>query len=419
MTRDAPAVGRNWAGNLAYSARRLAEPASLAELTDLVRREPRLRVLGSRHCFNDIADTDGVLVSLRALAGEGFLLDGRRVVRLPAGARYGDVAPSLHAAGVAFRNLASLPHISIGGAVQTGTHGSGDAARSLAGHIAAIEMIAPDGTPRRLARGEHDFAGAVVALGALGIITHLEVEVEPTFDVAQRVFDGGAWDLILGDLDAVTSAASSVSLFTTWRDPDAIDQIWTKSRAGDRGLDPAAVGARPADGPRHPIPGADPAPATEQGGVAGPWFERLPHFRLAFTPSAGAELQSEYLVDRTDAVAAIEAIRALADRISPLLQICEVRTVAADDLWLSGAYGRDTVGIHFTWVPDEPAVRALLPHIEAALPESARPHWGKLFTLDAGALRERYPRWRDFWELRDRLDPERRFENAYLRRLAV
>ncbi len=413
------AAGRNWAGNLTYSARRLAEPASLAELSDLVRREPRLRVLGSRHCFNDIADTDGVLVSLRRLSADEYLPDSKRFVRVPAGARYGDVAPSLHAAGVAFRNLASLPHISIGGAVQTGTHGSGDASGSLAAHVAAIETVGADGELRRIARGDRDFPGAVVGLGALGIVTHLDVEVEPAFEIAQRVYDGGAWDRILADLDAVTSAASSVSLFTTWRDADRVDQIWTKSRVGDRGLDAAAVDARDADGPRHPIPGVDPAPATEQGGVAGSWYERLPHFRLAFTPSAGAELQTEYLVARTDAVAAIEAMRSLADRIRPLLQICEVRTVAADELWLSGAYGRDTVGIHFTWLPDQPAVLALLPLIEAALPESARPHWGKLFTLDAGALRERYPRWDDFADLRARLDPERRFENDFIRRLGL
>jgi xylitol oxidase len=419
MTSVKRDVGRNWAGNLAYSARDVAEPASLGELTDLVRREPRLRVIGSRHCFNDIADTDGVLVSLRALAAEDVLLDGSRVVRLPAGARYGDVTPSLHAAGVAFKNLASLPHISIGGAVQTGTHGSGDASRSLAAHVSAIEMVTADGSTTRLARGDDDFAGAVVGLGALGIVTHLEVDVEPSFDIAQTVFDGGSWDAILADLDAVTSAASSVSIFTSWRNPDAVDQIWTKARTGDRGLDAALVRTRTADGPRHPIPGVDPAPATEQGGIPGPWYDRLPHFRLAFTPSAGAELQSEYLVDRRDAVAAIEALRRIASRIAPLLQISEVRTVASDDLWLSGAYGRDTVALHFTWLPDQPAVLALLPEIEAVLPASARPHWGKLFTLESAALRERYPQWADFAALRDRFDPQRRFENDFTRRLGL
>ena len=418
MKRPAPEVGRNWAGNLAYAASRLVEPASLAELAAVVRAEPRIRVLGSRHCFNDIADTDGVLVSLRHLAGD-VLLGGRRTVRVPAGARYGEVAPAMHDAGVAFGNLASLPHISIGGAVQTGTHGSGDRARSLAAAVTAVELMTADGSIRRIARGDADFDGAVVGLGALGVVTHLDVEVEPAYDVAQTVFDGGDWDRILADLDAVTGAATSVSLFTTWADPDRVDQIWTKRRTGDRGLDAAMIGAQPADGPRHPIPGADPAPATEQGGRPGPWYERLPHFRMAFTPSAGDELQTEYLVAREDAVTAIEALRRLAGRIRPLLQICEVRTIAADDLWLSGAYGRDTVGLHFTWRPDQAAVLALLPELEAALPVSARPHWGKLFTLETDALRERYPRWHDFAALRDRLDPDRRFENDFTRRLGL
>ncbi|WP_460776058.1 D-arabinono-1,4-lactone oxidase [Microbacterium sp. GXF7504] len=418
MKRPEPVVGRNWAGNLAYSATRLVEPASLAELASVVRREPSLRVLGSRHCFNDIADTEGVLVSLRALAGD-VLLDGRARVRVPAGSRYGDVAPQLHAAGVAFGNLASLPHISIGGAVQTGTHGSGDRSRSLAGAVAAVELLTADGELRRYARGDADFPGVVVGLGALGVVTHLDVDVEPAYDIAQTVYDGGDWDRILADLDAVTAAARSVSVFTTWQDPDRVDQIWTKARAGDRGLDAAAIGAREADGPRHPIPGADPAPATAQGGVPGPWYERLPHFRLAFTPSAGDELQTEYLIAREDAVAAIEALRGIADRIRPLLQICEVRTVAADDLWLSGAQGRDTVGLHFTWRPDQSAVLALLPQIEAVLPASARPHWGKLFTLDAETLRGRYPHWDDFVRLRARLDPDGRFANAFTRRLGL
>ncbi|MDQ1129327.1 D-arabinono-1,4-lactone oxidase [Microbacterium sp. SORGH_AS_0888] len=413
-------VGRNWAGNLSYSARELIAPDSVNELAETIRREPRLRVLGSRHCFTDIADTDGVLVSLASLAAAPIELDeAAGTVRVPAGARYGEIAPTLDAAGFAVGNLASLPHISVAGAVQTGTHGSGDRSRSLAGQVAAVEMLGADGEPVVLRRGDTEFDGAVVALGALGVVTHVHLEVEPRFELAQTVYDGGDWDAILGDLDAVTSAARSVSLFTTWRDPDRVDLIWTKHAATDPGLDAAALGARPADGPRHPIAGVDPSPATEQGGVLGPWYERLPHFRLAFTPSAGAELQTEYLVARADAVSAIEALRRLAARIAPLLLVAEVRTIARDELWLSPAQGRDTVGLHFTWRPDQPAVEALLPTIEEALPPSARPHWGKLFTMEAETVRERYPRWDDFRALRARRDPEGRFTNAYLRRLGI
>lgn len=413
-------VGRNWAGNLPYSGRELLTPASLDELAALVRREPRLRVLGSRHCFNDIADTQGPQVSLAGLAAEPVEIDRTAAtVRVPAGARYGELAPVLDAAGLAVGNLASLPHISVAGAVQTGTHGSGDRSVSLAAQVAAVEMLDAAGERLVRRRGEAGFDGSVVGLGSLGVVTHLHLDVEPAFELAQTVYDGGDWDAVLGDLDAVTGAARSVSLFTTWRDPDRVDLIWTKAAAADPGLDAAALRAREADGPRHPIPGADPSPATEQGGVFGPWYERLPHFRLAFTPSAGAELQSEYLVDRAEAGTAIEALRGLAPRIAPLLLIAEVRTVARDSLWLSPAQGRDTVGLHFTWRPDQPAVTRLLPVIEAALPASARPHWGKLFTMDAGTLRERYPHWDEFRALRAQSDPTGRFANAYMRRLGL
>ncbi|MCT9819759.1 FAD-binding protein [Microbacterium sp. W1N] len=417
MTSD---VGTNWAGNLSYRASRLAEPQSLDALADLVRGAPRLRMLGSRHSFNDLADTDGVLVSLAALAGaQPSVAADRRTVRVPAGIRYGDLVPFLQAEGLALANLASLPHISVAGAVQTGTHGSGDAIGTLATQVAALELITGTGERLRLARGDADFAGAVVALGALGAVTHVELDVEPAYEVRQRVFEGARWDAVLPAYDEVTAAGDSVSLFTTWADPDVVGQVWVKSRTTRDEPDLAFVGAAPADGPRHPIPGVDPQPCTPQQGQPGAWFDRLPHFRLAFTPSVGAELQSEYLVARTDAAAAIEALRPLAGRIAPLLHVCEVRTMAADDLWLSPASGRPTVGIHFTWRPDEPAVRQLLPEIEAALPASARPHWGKISTLPADAVRARFPQWSRFAQLRERLDPQHRFGNAYLARLGL
>lgn len=417
MTMDAVA-GSNWAGNLAYRARGVARPGSADELAEIIARELRIRMLGSRHSFNDLADTEGLLVSLDRLAAETpVVAPDRRTVRVSAGARYGDLVPTLEAEGLALANLASLPHISVAGAVQTGTHGSGDRIGNLATQVAALELVTGAGDVVRLARGDADFGGAVVALGALGAVTHIELEVEPAYRVAQTVFEGARWDAVLADLDAVTGAGDSVSLFTTWANADAVDQVWVKSREGRSAADLSAVGTRPAGGPRHPIPGIDAQPCTEQGGVLGPWFERLAHFRLAFTPSVGAELQSEYLVPRADAVAAIEAVRGMAARIAPLLHVCEVRTMAGDDLWLSPAEGGATVGIHFTWRQDEPAVRQLLPDLEAALPTTTRPHWGKIFTLDAAALSERYDRWGDFDALRARLDPGRRFANGFIDRL--
>lgn len=415
----------NWAGNLTYRAARIVEPRDEAELIDILAQaqtdDTTLRVLGSRHSFNDVADTDGVLVSLAGLAATErvSVAPDRASVRVPAGIRYGDLVPVLDDESLALANLASLPHISVAGAVQTGTHGSGDRVGALGTQVAAVELVTAAGEHVILRRGDEDFPGVVVGLGALGIATHLHLDVEPAYTVAQTVYEGVRWDDALARYDELTAAGDSVSLFTRWTDTDVIDQVWVKARTTSHPGDLSVFDARAADGPRHPIPGIDPTPCTAQEGVAGPWYDRLPHFRLAFTPSAGEELQSEYLVARTDTVAAIEVVRALADRISPLLLTCEVRTMAADDLWLSPAYGRPTVGIHFTWHRDEEAVRALLPALEAALPASTRPHWGKVFTLPGEEIRRRYPLFDDFAALRERLDPDRRFVGDYLARLGL
>lgn len=417
-------IERNWAGNLAYRAASIARPGSVGELRDLIARGGPVRILGTRHCFNDIADTDGTLVSLAALPPTIDISPERDAVRVSGALRYGDLAPVLEEHGLALANLASLPHISIAGAVATGTHGSGDRTGSLASAVRALSILTADGEIRRLSRGDDAFDGAVVSLGALGAVLEVTLDVQPSAQVAQHVFEGPRWDAILADLDAVTGAGTSVSIFSTWQRTDAADQIWVKQAQPDavaeaRAALAAGLGAVPAAGKRHPILGADPEACTEQGGVPGPWYQRLPHFRLEFTPSAGAEIQSEYLVPRTDAVAAIAAVRSLADRIAPLLLVNEIRTVRADELWLSSSYQTDAVGLHFTWKPDEAAVRAFLPELEAALPASARPHWGKVFELPGDEVRRRYPRWDDFVALRAELDPERRFVNAYLERLGL
>lgn len=417
---------RNWAGNLDYRAARIVHPASIDELRDALVGDGPVRVLGTRHSFNDLADTDGTLIATDRLPSEVDVRSAPGAVRVSGGLRYGDLAPRLHERGLALANLASLPHISVAGAVATGTHGSGDRIGSLASAVRAIEFLTPTGETRALARGDADFDGAVVHLGALGVVTAVELDVEPTYDVAQTVYEGPRWDAILADLEAVTSAGTSVSIFTRWSSTETADQLWVKQRvpgdadgASRRDAVVERLGARPASVPRHPILGMPADACTAQLGDPGPWFERLPHFRLDFTPSAGEELQSEYLVPRVDAVAALETLRSLAGRITPLLQVCEVRTVRADDLWLSPAYRADVVGLHFTWVRDQPAVEALLPAIEAALPSTARPHWGKLFTLPADELRRRCPRFDDFAALRARLDPAGRLRNAYLARLGL
>ena len=414
MTIDA---GLNWAGNHRYTAGRLAAPTTIGELRAEVTTADHARAIGSRHSFNALCDTEGTLISTASLPGDILIDEATMRVHVPAGVRYGELSHHLEAEGFALPAMASLPHISVGGAIATGTHGSGDAAQSLAATVSGLELMTADGDLRRLVRGDDDFAGAVVSLGALGIVTRVTLDLEPTYQVEQRVYEGLPVDAALENLDAITSGATSVSLFTTWKNPDVIDQVWHKRRP-DRDADaPATVfGAVPASGPRHPVPGNPAFACTTQLGEPGAWLDRLPHFRLDHTPSSGAEIQSEYLVPRRHAVDALRAIRSLAGRIAPLLQVAEVRTVAADDLWLSPASGEDVVALHFTWHPRTTEVLDLLPTLEAALePFEARPHWGKVSTIGADRYAELYPRLPDFRDLVDRFDPHGVFHNTQLR----
>ena len=410
---------RNWAGNHTYRAAELLRPTSLEELRDVVRAAERLHVLGSRHCFNDIADAP-VLVSLDGMPHLLELDTAARTVRLSGGMRYGTLAAALHERGWAVHNLASLPHISVAGAIATATHGSGDRHRNLAGAVAGMQLLTSDGEVREIVRGDPDLDGVVVSLGTLGVVTEVTLEIEPTYDVVQRVDTGLPWDQALPNLAEILAGADSVSLFTDWRGP-VLGQVWRKDRVGSGRADPRRFGAAAATTEMHPISSVDPVNTTAQLGVAGPWHERLPHFRMGFTPSSGEELQTEYFVGREDATGALEAVRAMAEEVSEVLLISEVRTVARDELWLSTAQGRDTVGLHFTWQPRQADVEALLPRLEQALlPFAPRPHWGKLFTAAVAGRPDRlealYPHLPDFRALAARLDPRGAFLNDFVLR---
>ncbi|BAJ31724.1 MULTISPECIES: D-arabinono-1,4-lactone oxidase [Kitasatospora] len=409
--RPTPGPLTNWAGNLVFGARAVHRPRALDELRELVRRSERIRALGSGHSFSPVADTDGDLVLLDDLPTRIEIAPDRRTVTVSAATRYAELAAALDAAGLALANLASLPHISVAGATATGTHGSGDAHRSLAAAVRSLELLGPDGETRVLSH-----PGAVVHLGALGIATALTLDVLPAYRLRQYVHLGLPLAEYAARLDEVHAAGWSVSLFTDWGSDTG--RVWVKQLDDGR---PAATvpGARPATAPEHPVPGMPADHCTRQLGTPGRWHRRLPHFRPEFTPSSGAELQSEYLLPRTAATAAITALRALGTRLAPALHISEVRTVAADDLWLSPAYGRDSLALHFTWKPDPATVTPALAAVERALlPLGGRPHWGKVTLADRAATTAAYPRLPDFLALRRELDPTGKFGNPFTDRLA-
>lgn len=405
---------RNWAGNYEYRARVVHEPRSVEALQELVAAAPSIRVLGSRHSFTDIADADE-LVSLTGLPGEAVVDRGGGTVSVPGAMRYGELIGVLERERLALANLASLPHISVAGAIATATHGSGERIGNLASAVTGLEMVGSDGELRTTWRGDEQFEGCVVGLGATGAVTRVWLEVEPAYEMRQRVYEGLAWDALLENFDAIAASGDSVSVFTRWG--EQVDQVWVKVRDADEPVSQQLFGARAASVERHPIIGLDPVNCTPQLGVPGPWSERLPHFRMGFTPSSGDEIQSEYLLARGHATAAIEALRRLAAEIAPLIQVSEIRMIAGDGLWMSTAYGQDTVAIHFTWVADQAAVKRALIDIENALaPFGARPHWGKLFLSGADTLAPLYERHRDFVALIERLDPRGAFRNRWLRR---
>ncbi|MET0446936.1 MAG: FAD-binding protein [Aeromicrobium sp.] len=401
---------KNWAGNLTYGATVVHEPRTVDELRDVVAGATRLRALGSRHSFNRIADTDDAQVSLTRLPVVVDVDETARQVTVSAGLRYGELVEQLDAEGWALPNLASLPHISVAGAISTGTHGSGDGNVSLAAAVAGMRLVRSDGELLDVRRGDEDFAGMVVGLGSLGILTSVTLDIVPTFEVRQDLFEHLPWTDVTEHFDAVTSSAYSVSMFTDWS-PAGPHQIWTKSRT-DAGPVTELFGATLATRELHPLPGVDAGATTRQLGVPGPWWDRLPHFRLAVTPSDGDELQTEYLVPRASGLDAIDAVRALHPLLEPILLVAEIRTIAGDDLWLSPAHDTDSVALHFTWRLDVPAVQAFLPLLDDALaPLTARPHWGKLFETTPERLRLAYPRLDDFRALADRMDPRGTFRN--------
>jgi xylitol oxidase len=409
----------NWAGNLSYSTDVLREATSVEQVRALVRSQNKLKVLGSRHCFNSIADSRDSLLSLKSMHEVVTLDPSARSVTVDAGITYGQLCPYLDSKGFALHNLASLPHISIAGACSTATHGSGEKIGNLATAVSALEMVTASGDVVKLSRqADGDvFRGAVVGLGALGVITRLTLDIQPRYQVRQYVYENLPLAQMKDHFDDIQSSGYSVSLFTDWR-KQRVNEVWVKVRAGG-GQEFAApsefFGAKQATRNLHPIVELSAENCTEQMGVPGPWYDRLPHFRMGFTPSAGKELQSEYFVPRRNAVDAILAVERLQDQVSPHLLISEIRTIAADDLWMSTAYGEPKVAIHFTWKQDWPAVRRLMPLIEKELsPYKPRPHWGKLFTVSRSELRSRYEKTADFIQLATRYDPRGKFRNEFL-----
>ncbi|QMW02769.1 D-arabinono-1,4-lactone oxidase [Spirosoma foliorum] len=410
---------KNWAGNYQYSTDKLYKAKSIPQVQELVKKYPKLKVLGTRHCFNGIADSKDNLISLGEMDDVISLDTKVHTVTVDATMKYGQLAPYLDKKGFALHNLASLPHISIAGACATATHGSGVKNGNLSTAVAAMEIVTAKGEVRTLSRAKdgETFRAAVVHLGALGVVTKVTLDIQPTFMMRQDVYENLPLAQLQQHFEAIVSAGYSVSLFTDWQ-KKRINEVWIKSRI-EKGktfdAKPEFYGAKRATKNLHPIAELSAVNCTEQMGVPGPWYERLPHFRMGFTPSSGKELQSEYFVPRKNAVEAILAVEKLNAHISPHLMITELRTIDADNFWMSPCYKQPSLAIHFTWKQDWASVKKVLPMIEKELaPFKARPHWGKLFTLAPAQLQSRYEKLPEFKQLMKEYDPQGKFRNAFL-----
>jgi len=409
----------NWAGNVAFGAPDVRRPSSVAQLQSLVAHASprnRIRVLGAGHSFNDLADAPGTQVSLAGLPPEISVDSAARLARVAAGLSYAELAGRLDEAGFALRNLASLPHITVAGATATATHGSGAANQNLAAAVSGLTLVTATGDVVDLCRGDDGFDGAVVHLGALGAVVSLTLDLVPSFEVSQRVYENLPLAALDDHFTDLMTSGYSVSLFTDWQAP-RITQVWLKRHQDPLIAQEPWFTATPASVSLHPVPGRSSDACTQQLGVPGRWYDRLPHFRPESRPSAGHELQSEYLLPVAHAVPALHALDQIRDRLAPVLQVSEIRVVAADQLWLSPCYGQDSVAFHFTWKPDAASVLPVVTLAERQLaPFGARPHWGKIFATPPEALRERYERLPDFLRLMDHYDPEGKFRNAYTAR---
>ncbi|WP_026260386.1 D-arabinono-1,4-lactone oxidase [Segetibacter koreensis] len=412
---------KNWAGNFEFSTDNLYYASSVTQVQELLKKYSKLKVLGSRHCFNRIADSTDNLISLKEMDKVLSLDEKAGTVTVGSAMKYGQLCPYLDDKGFALHNLASLPHISIAGSCATATHGSGIKNGNLATAVSGMEMVTADGRVLELSREKdgENFLGAVVNLGALGVITKMTLNIEPTYKMRQDVYLNLPVSHLTNHFEEIMSAGYSVSLFTDWRTND-FNEVWIKSKVGE-GI-PFTLQSEFFDATRatknlHPISDLSAVNCTEQMGVPGPWYERLPHFRMGFTPSSGKELQSEYFISRHNAVDAILAVQRLHEQISPHLLISEIRTIDADDLWMSPCYKQASVTIHFTWKPDWRSVSQVLPVIEKELaPFNARPHWGKLFTISPIRLQSLYEKLPDFQKLMKEYDPKGKFRNEFLNR---
>jgi alditol oxidase len=409
---------KNWGGNLSYGTDQILEPTTIDELSQII-KSGKVRPIGTKHSFSPVVIGDGKLVSTMGLVFEPFVDEKEAKVTVAANTRFGDLAIYLESRGWALKNMGSLPHISIAGACATGTHGSGDGNQILSASLSSYSFLDGRGEMQTFSRGDELFEAGRLGLGAYGLWVQLTLDVVPSYRMRQDVYHDILWEAFYENPANLTSAGYSVSLFTKWGKP-TIDQTWVKTRISDGPpANPLHGVYAETESKRELAPGVGDN-LTAQGGQEGAWCDRLPHFRLDATPSAGDEIQTEYFVQRDQVASAVKQLNQLAELINPILIITEIRTIASDQAWLSPMLRGDSVALHFTWRNDPAAVNDAVQQIEAKLGDyGIIPHWGKVNAFDKSRLAAVHSRISDAREVFDELDPMRKFSSEYLVQLGV
>ncbi len=411
----------NWAGNIEYFPTDFHQPSSTEEVQDLVSRATSVKVIGTRHSFNHIGSPTEVFISSRNLSRVVSIDRIEGSVWVQAGITYGELSLVLDSEGLALKNMASLPHISVGGAIATATHGSGFQNQCLSSQALALKFVLADGSLLEVDKHADPelFQACVVHLGAIGALVEVKLALVPRFEIAQSVFLNVKFESAVNQLMEILSLGYSVSLFTQWKG-DCLDQIWVKrlpsEPSPDRFLN--GIGASKAQQKVHPILDVDPVNCTDQLDIPGPSFDRLPHFKFDFTPSHGEELQSEYLIPQPYAQDALRALHAHQSAFDKHLLISEIRTIAADSALMSPFCAVDAMGIHFTWKKDWHSVKAILPLVESVLSQyQPKPHWGKLWAMKPKQVAQSYPGLSEFKKTIQKYDPNKKFQNPFLKEL--
>ncbi len=416
---------RNWGGNVRFTPRRRVQPRSVSELATVIRESTKLRAVGAAHSWSPAIVTADTLVSLDRMAGVIALDRAAATVTVQGGMRLRDLNRYLDEHGFALANLGSIDSQSVAGVIATGTHGTGQGFGCISTQVARLELLDGTGRAITLERGHPDFAGAVVGLGALGIVHAVTFDVVPAFRL-HDITGLARFDDVVDQLDDVVASADHFKLWWLCPNDDAVVyrynrtelpsndsalRRWLKDRVIAVAVYRTLLGVGHLSGRRW-IPAINRFLSREAGRA----LDRITPSHVGFlTPIPPVHDEAEWAFDRAHAKALLrEYRRLLPDGGHSYNFIQELRFSKADDLWLSPAYQRDTIWLSLYNIDRRNWPRQLAKFEAFAREHGGRPHWGKEATVDRAYLRRQYPKLDAFAALTARHDPERKFRNAWL-----